>query len=597
MRVDDIGKELPLTPDQRFFTSCWFNLVHQHSLDSHRVRTMNPRNILREMLRIYELPHANEEDRTMVCDEALLVLSADPVLKQPAMAKTSAALLELLRPDSKGKRHNEGLVQHVARELLQAVESTYLDGCLEHLSALLLADPPPGSVKERQEQLAELTAGLLSTLIDGGASLESLFQLYRQILLPPFRPPPYIFQRKLGLLSAILKEEPKDYCVIFAIDNVTDISDFPAAMGGITFSHDAPGWNGAAGAAVAAYLKRQPHRLFAEYATKAKDIRAAGTEAYAKISNVLDLARFEYERERVQLAEEYLVAPRARRERIARYPIPRVVPNPAAMAGITDLQAFVTSVDELLSAEKFLQEGRDRVISAFRLYRLGADTNSFENKLANWWTAIEFLVRGLKGGKQIGQAVEYNVAPVLCLAYPGTLLIDIRQTFTKLGTVITDPLTNTQVDLRQSSPWELYLLLSRAEIRALVSDALASHPYLQYRIGQMLSAFSQPPLYLAFLKQHEQRVRWQIQRLWRARCDIVHSARRAVSDVLLSANLEFYLKVTLMSLLADLRRIKTLSSPEEFFERKGYTYKRLTADLEKGSGTVLQETLTSEVMG
>jgi hypothetical protein len=93
------------------------------------------------------------------------------------------------------------------------------------------------------------------------------------------------------------------------------------------------------------------------------------------------------------------------------------------------------------------------------------------------------------------------------------------------------------------------------------------------------------------LSSRPERVRWQIQRLWRARCDIVHSARRTVSDVLLSANLEFYLKVTLMSLLADLRRIKTMSSPEEFFERKGYTYKRLTADLEKRSSTVFQETL------
>jgi hypothetical protein len=49
--------------------------------------------------------------------------------------------------------------------------------------------------------------------------------------------------------------------------------------------------------------------------------------------------------------------------------------------------------------------------------------------------------------------------------------------------------------------------------------------------------------------------------------------------------------------LADLRRIRTLSSPEEFFERKSYTYKRLIADLEKNSVTVLKETLTSELLG
>jgi hypothetical protein len=217
----------------------------------------------------------------MVCDETLLVLSTDPVLKQPAAAKVVGTLLELLRADSKGRRHNEGLARHVARELLQVVESTYVDGALAQLATILLSDPPEGSPHARQEKIAHLTGGLLSTLIDGGASLESLYQLYRQILLPSSKSQRYVFRRKLGLLAAILRQEAKEYRVLFSIDNVTDIHNFPAAMGG------------------------------------------------------------------------------------------------------TDLQAFVTSVDELLSPDKFLQEGRDRVISAFRLYRLGADTNSFENKLAN----------------------------------------------------------------------------------------------------------------------------------------------------------------------------------------------------------------------
>jgi hypothetical protein len=44
----------------------------------------------------------------------------------------------------------------------------------------------------------------------------------------------------------------------------------------------------------------------------------------------------------------------------------------------------------------------------------------------------------MKGGKQIGSAVEHNVTPVLCLAYPGMLLLDIRQTLVKIDTVLTD---------------------------------------------------------------------------------------------------------------------------------------------------------------
>ena len=593
MRIDEKGKDLPLTLDQRFFVTCWLNKIHRSSLDSHRVRTMNPLNILRELLRLYDLSHAGEEDRRMVCEEAVLVLSADPVLKQPSTAGIVEDLVELLKAESKGKGHHENLSRHVARELLHWVETTYVEETLRQLATVLLAEAPEGPLAARRDQIARLTCGLLSTLIDGGVSLESLYQLYRQILLPSFKSQRYVFARKLGLLSAILRQEAKEYRVLFCIDNVTDVEDFPTVMGGIKFAQQAPHWSADVGS-VNSYLTPQSRRLFAEFTARAKDIRAAGSEAYAKISNVLDLARFEYERERVQLAEEYLVAPSDRPDRIARYPITKVVPNPAGIGGITDLRAFVTSVDELLSPNKFLQEGRDRVISAFRLYRLGADTNSFENKLANWWTAVEFLVRGLKGGKQIGSAVEHNVAPVLCLAYPGMLLIDIRQTLVKVGVTLSDPVTHAAVDLRDLPPLELCRLLQQKHVRDPVNDAFASEPYLQYRIGQILDALSDPSLYLVFLKAHEQRVRWQIQRLWRARCDIVHSARRPVSDVLLCANLEFYLKIALMSLLTDLRRIKTLSSPEEFFDRKIYTYSKLTADLERKSAVALHETLAAE---
>ena len=49
-----------------------------------------------------------------------------------------------------------------------------------------------------------------------------------------------------------------------------------------------------------------------------------------------------------------------------------------------------------------------------------------------------------------------------------------------------------------------------------------------------------------------------------------------------------------MSLLTDLRRIKTLSSPEEFFDRKIYTYSKLIADLERKSAVALHETLAAE---
>jgi hypothetical protein len=589
MRIDPKAKSIPLTVRQHFFASCWFNMVHQHSLDSHRVRTMNPRNVLRELIRLYEAGHANDEDRAMVRDEAIVVLSGDPVLNQQPAARIAGTLVGLLKVESKAKPGSNPLVQHFARELLDFVETSYVDSSLGLLRKMLVPAEGTADGEDYRADLSALTCGLLSTLADEGASLETLFQLYRQILVPLERPKTYLFERKLGLLARILNGAPTLYRVLFKIDNIKAAELYPPMMGGITFSRRPKGWDSDHGA-IATYLTTHSSQVFAEVQVEARDVRAAGRDAYGRVSNVLDLARFEYEPEPVHLAEEFLIAKAARPDRIRRYPIPKLVPNPDGITGLPDLHAFVQSVDELLSAERFSQEGRDRVLSAFRLYRLGADAHSFESKLANWWTAIEFLVRGLKGGTKIGSAVEHNVTPVLCLAYARTLLLDARHTIVGLPEPIIDPVTKAPVELKRE-PAELFRIFTRADVRAEVANAFSREPYLQWKISEVLEAISRPAAYRARLREHERRIRWQIQRIWRARCDIVHSARRAVSESLLCANLEFYLKVTLMSLLTQLREVKTLSGPEEFFERQLYSYQRLTADLEAGSSAGLEAAL------
>jgi len=63
-------------------------------------------------------------------------------------------------------------------------------------------------------------------------------------------------------------------------------------------------------------------------------------------------------------------------------------------------------------------ETRERIFAAFRLYRVGADADIFENKLINWWTALEYLAKGSKSASgPIGASVESALIPALSLAY------------------------------------------------------------------------------------------------------------------------------------------------------------------------------------
>lgn len=125
------------------------------------------------------------------------------------------------------------------------------------------------------------------------------------------------------------------------------------------------------------------------------------------------------------------------------------------------------------------------------------------------------------------------------------------------------------------------------KFQAQVLKCVEGHTFLEKALGALFSDIADPRILHSRNAVHELRLRWHLQRLWRARCDIVHSAERTVSAALLCANLEYYLKTTLMALLRALREVPTLSGPKEFFDRQALSYDLVQAELKTGSEDAL----------
>lgn len=574
MWVDPSVRNLDLTAAEGFLLGAWSNMVHQYSLDSYRVRTMNPHSITHELLHMLDFQGAKDSEQQMVIREAAAILREDPALKREYFSRCRSALTEQL---AKWKPKTDSrMIAHFARELAGLLEEGYLRESCAEMSDRVTKDPFD------KDDLATLTSNLLSTLIYRGGSLESAFQIYRQFLARRQPNRPYDITRKIDLVRRIVTQPRVDFRLLFAMDNLTSTLDFPESLGDIRFYRTGEAWPATAQpparqGQVAAYLQANPRRLFAELTVSAQDVRTAGTEGYSKIANVLDLVRFEHERERVALSEQFLVH---RGERTRLYSIPSIVPNPFPRSPRQELASFVESVNELLSSSSFT-EGRDRVLSAFRLYRVGADTNVFANKITNWWTAVEFLVRGVKGEQSIGVAVESSLAPVLCLDYIPARLLEMQRTCGQLSVQLAHGAA--QIDWKSASVSDVFQAVTAQGALQQLEHGLQAHSYVHFRYRELCSGLGSAAHIKKLILDHEHRVRWQLQRIWRARCDIVHSAKRPASEALLAANLESYLKVTLMSLLAELRTVKTLSSPEEFFARRALRYEHVMEHLGEGN--------------
>jgi hypothetical protein len=86
-------------------------------------------------------------------------------------------------------------------------------------------------------------------------------------------------------------------------------------------------------------------------------------------------------------------------------------------------------------------------------------------------------------------------------------------------------------------------------------------------------------------------VTWHLHRLWAVRCDIVHSAEFNLSLVLLCANLEYYLKSTLYTILSLLRSNGQIGSLQELFERVALANDDIMGQLKSGSADLFDEYL------
>lgn len=588
MRVDKRLEGFALTTEQHFFASCWFNMVHEYSLDSYRVRAMNPRNGLKELVRMMS-PHASNNDLYMVADELQILLKLDPVLQGPPFIEPLDELLDLLTFDKNNRKKkyesNRSLQLSYARELSHIVESNYVAAVLQLLERVLITDVELIEENKRYDFIHALTGNLLSILLDLGASIESLFQLYLQVIRSLKHKNNYDFAKMWDVLKRLINQEPRKFNVIFTIDNISTIEDFPSQIGAINFSQDPPVCRNPK-PPVERYLKKMPKRLFAQIEVETKDYRTAGTDAYATINNILDLVRFEYEREKLQLPEGFAITSVSSPNAYRMFPIPKTVPNPTVAVDCDGLEGFIESVNELMLDPCFSGEGRSRIQSAFRLYRIGSDTNIFESKLVNWWTATEYLVKGSNGTGGIGDAVEHQLVPVLCAGYVSKLLVSFRNAIVDMKSQLTDQVTGNEILLKDLSLADLYLVFKDPLQTSHILDSI-DDPFFKYKLEYFLDALSEPKKLANLITEHEKRLGWHVQRLYRARCDIVHSAEKIVNAALLCANLEFYLKAALTALLRELRPPSHILDTREFFDRQSHAYRKLVSGLNDGSDVCL----------
>ena len=182
MRINRRETQAGLSRNQAYLASCWHNLVHSQSLDSHRVRVLNPEFGIDEMLKMQEFKGASPDERKQVRDEVFALLKSDPLLNTGAFDLIIKRLIAAMTNPALEKESPGGpvgsLLKYFASELDVPLKKRYVSDSLDYLAGIVIHGTHDDKLEQaRFADIRVVVNNMLSTLISRGTALESLFTL------------------------------------------------------------------------------------------------------------------------------------------------------------------------------------------------------------------------------------------------------------------------------------------------------------------------------------------------------------------------------------------------------------------------------------
>ncbi len=572
------------TPSQRAFVDAWFSLTNDQSLDSHRVRTLNARLVLRELVDVCRLAEAgviSPFHRKAVAEEAFSVLERDPLFAGK-FADHFRVLRRMLRNPEyvDGKPPPRAVELRVAaHDVLIAIEPEYFGHLLQGLRDAISNGRP-------SSEIHGLTSSLLTDLTEQGFSIDNLagFHNFFDATVKPGN----TFDQRFDYLVRWLNRPAEEHQIVLRLsraDKLARIKRFGEWEFDTAIQQAGPE------TADTAFIRPGKSVVFATRIVKARDFRQAGAVALQSWSRVTDQLLFDFLDQPVSMDSRF----RSVRQRDSRMDMGQVrvqVPNPREWTSHRNLQKFSQQLESALSDScKLRDEDKRQIEAALRYLRLGAEATSLESMFLTRWIALESLLRTVLPEDPI-PGVAKSVAGLMTVLYVPKLNADLAGTARFLRRPLPGACQHHAGGASDTAnvTWDEFAVLIRdATNRPAFLAAFDPWPVYRHAVEQLAGLLDQPKELRAALDNHERRVQWQVQRAYRVRNEIVHSASHTVSLLSLVAHLEYYLRTTTRTIVRVLDKRDHTESLRDLFHRVAAVRTRLDEDLKAaadGKGAV-----------
>lgn len=587
MKVDKL-LSTKLNKRERFFLNCWCDMVNSQSLDSYRLRIMNPCNITQELITQLNGEHKSIEYTNLIYEEFKIILSLDDIVKNHPnyyeLGKNIQKEYDTLNKDKNLFSKKNKLLLSLLNELYLSLYQTYhilsIDWFIDNLSSDDIHD-------EILDKINIQTSNFLSFLIyKYNQDLGSLFVYYRNLFTNKNNG---IITTKLKLLKRILTENLYR-CVLFKItsSDVNFIDKFPLELleekQDIFFfrkenlsnvsthlkKFNLPELNISDLSNIDDILDNKDIGIYALFISSSIDGKVAGNKAYRVINGLIDIVRFNVLSTPLKVCSKYAYI---KDGKINTHHIDDKIPN---FYSSENDQVLLNNLIISNRVGNLLNQDLQHLLLSLKYYRHGKDSDNLPDKIMNWWTALEHLT--YSGTNDIGKNVVKNVSSVICKQYFFKHFYYIKQSssFLEEKNILSTKLSTLSLE-------EIFRVINGEKI-----SSISNSEYVNYCLEKIKKDIHCITSIKEKIIKYRSKIEMQLYRIYRARCSIVHSSTPIVDMLLLCADLELYFKSLFDTILCRFNENQYITTLEEFFLREKMHLDSLLSSTEIGSESLLK---------
>lgn len=224
------------------------------------------------------------------------------------------------------------------------------------------------------------------------------------------------------------------------------------------------------------------------------------------------------------------------------------------------------------------------LMGAFELHNVAINSRNPETQLLMMWTIFEILIETSQDTMSRVNYITNAVSSILCNQYHARIIHTLYKQISLTTSVITKVASEQRGNSREEKL--AFILKDNTTLQEKIKAELSTYPLEVFKINKYSQILSNPETMKENMRRHSRRVRWQVMRIYRNRCMIVHDGSHLPYINNIIENLHFYVDSMLDFMILQAKG--GMSNPKAIFSAARVQEKN-TLDLLSRKHTALND--------